>query len=268
MAKTTKTPAPAPKQQPKSVFATATKIAAKNNSKPERELVPVPGLARFAAVVAVEKLVKAIKETYRDPIKAVANSRWVAEIIKKEVRPENFRAVDAVVDGGNLVTDEGKQASIEMRKRGTNSPLKDEERTALEADGVPYSWAPMKEGQSQFGLNPKYESDPRLEEWGVKMAELGIPEDFIVQMLKPVVDEETLRATFKRKDKESEQQFTDRLGRLIPIVTVLGVKPVTDQDPVDALTQLAHELSGDKEIMKEGAHRDLKEKLRASARGA
>lgn len=237
-----KTAPAAAKREPVSLFKTAAKATptVAKSATGAKPLVPVPGLMLDAVASEGEKICRTLKETlFRPTVKSVGTALWVDEAVKHHCRPENFRGVEAALAGdGSIVTNPDFQASVELRKRGTNSPLKDEEIEVLEADDVPFAHVPLREGTSSFQLNPAYETDPRLHEWGAKMAELGMPSDLFVQATKPVVTEDTLKSVFELRQGETEQQYRDRLNRLMPICTIVGVKPATKMDDADVLQHL------------------------------
>lgn len=251
-----------PKKQPASLFATAKRVTPTPGvaKADQTDLVPTPGIHLSASISVVEKVLEVLKKTARRPVEEAANARWIAEALKTQKRPDNFRAVDATFDasGKVLSTDLGKQASVELRKRGTNSPLKPEEMALLDNENISYEWVPMRKGECVWGINKKYENDPRLEQWGVKMAEIGMPEDFIQQVLKPAVSEETLNEAFrkhqvvdavtKKQRPETDEEFTARLMRVIDTIRVVGIKPVSDISPVDALKEVLDQVSGEKNV--------------------
>jgi len=235
-----------PKKAPVSVFGTAPVVVKQQATIAKKDqLVPVAGLRRYGAMAVLEKLIKSYKEVWRNPIRDVADARWMEEAMKHQTRPDNFRAVEATFDAAGVATcDNGTQASVEFRKRATNSPLKDEEVAILDADEIPYDRVPLVAGSSVFAINSRYEADAALmQRVGEAIASVeGLPADFIIQPVKRVVSEDTLKAVFKRREKETDSQYVDRLNRLIPVVRVMGIKPVSDIDPLEALAIVMDEL--------------------------
>lgn len=242
-----------PARKPVSVFATAKKVAPQQNgSTPAEELVPVEQIEYAVALKVVREQVEALEKTVRGEIyTGFAYPRWLKEVLTLHRRPDNFRGVDTA--------NKASQASVECRKRGTNSPLKPEEVELLESKGIPYEHAPMKKGTSSFALNPKYENDPRLQEWGEKMAEIGMPEDLFVVATKPVVTEDTLSSIWKLNDP-------DVISQLMMVATVPALKPVGGVTLERALEVVASEVKrGSKAVVKAEKEEELRGKLRASA---
>lgn len=238
---------PVPRQEPVSAFAVAAKIISTSAAAREAEpvLVPIPGLALYGAAVAVEKLLKSTKALLKVPVSAAAVDVWVSEANRERARPRNFRGVELCEDG---TIDMAKQASVELRKRATNEPLDDDEVALLHADGVEYAEVPLVKGSSTFAINPRYEHDAvLLERVGKAIASVpGVPDDFIVQPVKRVVDNETLTQVFVARVSETPQQYEDRVRRLISVVTRVGVKPTTNDDPIQQLELLLLALRDEK----------------------
>ena len=132
-------------------------------------------------------------------------------------KPESFTGKDGAAS-----------ASVELRKRGTNSPLKEEEHALLLANG----FAPTKQVVTQqlFAINPAYAGDAKLLEKvsGALGKIKDLPADFIVQqdeVSKMVVSEENVAEIFAARPKLNKDTFES----LVRIVTTQALKPKLEE---------------------------------------
>ena len=130
-------------------------------------------------------------------------------------RPESFRGIDGF-----------GSASVEMRKRGTNSALNEDECKLLREHGIePFSQEVTKQ---LFAINPKYAEDENMLTKVEKALAKIVPEDFIVQqegVSKFVVTDEMLDVAYKKRDRA-----------LLEVTTCMAIKPkLSDEYPMAAL---------------------------------
>lgn len=197
-------------------------VVAPKAGKKEKRQVQIEGLQSYAQIDAAIKALEALKGSFEPAVKGAAFAAMLAECGSRS--PESFTGVDGEAT-----------ASMEFRKRGTNSALKDEEVALLQAHGI----TPHEEElcPELFAINPAYAADSALLE-KVEAALTGIvPEDFIVQQAKKskmVVTEENMDAVFALRPKlTNDTEFTT----LVKTVITQAVKPKlakTDFDEIMA----------------------------------
>lgn len=199
------------------LFAKAKTLESKPTAKAKQEKLEVP-VANLQKMAEIKTLMQSLEGAYKSlegEVKAAGFDAFLA--LETTTRPESFRGTDGMAS-----------ASIEMRKRGTNSALNEDEVKVLEALGItPFKQVIMTE---MFGINPAYASDAKLmarvEAALTKIA--GLPEDFIVkqeEVAKLVVTEEMMNAAFAKRDRAA-----------IEIVTTMATKPkLNDGYPMEQL---------------------------------
>ena len=195
-----------------SIFAkakavTTTKPAAGKKTKQEIAIAGVQNLAEIKAMMAS---LEAMAATLEGEIKEAGFSEFLD--METKIRPESFKGIDGQAS-----------ASVEMRKRGTNSALNADEVATLEAFGL----TPFKQviTTEMFGINPAYAGDEKLMEKVSKAIEKIVPEDFIVlqeEKSKMVVNDELLDAAFKLAG--------DKRETALRIVTTMALKPKLNAD--------------------------------------
>jgi hypothetical protein len=178
-----------------------------------RKEIPIDGLFAYANIDAAIKALEGLKASYEPKVKGLAFDSFMTLCTADNKKPESFTG-----------TDGDATASMELRKRGTNSPLKEEEQALLLSNG----FTPIKQlvTQQLFAINPKYAADAKL--LGSVEAALskvkGLPEDFIVQqdeVSKMVVSEANVDEVFAARPKLNKDTFE----QLVKIVTTQAVKP-------------------------------------------
>jgi hypothetical protein len=204
----------------------------------EKDLIEIKGLEEFAYADALEKNIKTWKKTLEGPVKSVALTSFLARA--NGSRPTNFRGVE-----GNA------EASIELRKRGSNSPLNENEVEILTDKEVPFG--------EVVDVTGTYVINPEALEWLGKNSEKvekalatikGLPKDFILKqeaVVRTVVTDDSIEAAFKSHDEDA-----------INIVTVLAIKPTIKSGSLKAAFELAAKLFGKQEgKVKEDLKRSL-----------
>ena len=189
-----------------SIFAKAkavptTKTAAAKKTKQE---IAINGIQNLAEIKAMMLSLEAVAATLEGQIKDAGFEEFLS--MDTKVRPESFKGVDGLAS-----------ASVEMRKRGTNSALNADEVEALEALGLkPFKQVVTTE---MYGINPDFAADAKLMEKVSKALEKIVPEGFIVlqeEKSKMVVNDELLDAAFKLEEGRAQA---------LAIVTTMALKP-------------------------------------------
>jgi hypothetical protein len=192
-----------------SLFANAKKVEAPKSKakKSDHEEIETSGLLQLAEVDALMKALATIKTTLEQDVKANAFEHFFEEAKKLQKQPPSYRGIDGIAS-----------ASIEMRKRGANSSLNDEEVALLTENKIPVE--KVVSTQRMFGINPAYEHDEKLLALVSKKLEKIVPDDFIVvqeESSRSVVGESTIDAAFKTTNRE-----------VIEMVTTLAIKSKLD----------------------------------------
>lgn len=191
-----------------SLFAKATVIATKPTGKAraDKKEIALAGIQTLAEIEAMLKSLEAAKATIAGEIKEAGFAEFLE--METSVRPESFKGIDGQAT-----------CSVEMRKRGTNSALNDDEVNVLEKLGL----MPFKQviTQQMFGINPVFAADEALMNKVSKALEKIVPVGFIVlqeEVSKKVVNDELLDDAFKMTDPEARKAA-------LQIVTTMALKP-------------------------------------------
>jgi hypothetical protein len=199
------------------LFSTAKTIAAPKTAKAKKEKLEIamPQLQQLAEIKALMASLEGVAKSLEGELKSSGFEKFLE--MAGSSRPESFRGVDGMAS-----------ASIEMRKRGTNSALNEDEIATLKQLGIePFEQTITTE---MFGINPEYAADAKL------MAKVetalskvtGLPSDFIVKQegrSKFVVSDEMLTAGFEKKHRAA-----------IEIMTTMAIKPKLEEGyPMEAL---------------------------------
>ena len=195
------------------LFAKATKIAPKatGKAKTDKKEIAIAGIQSLAEIKAMMTSLEAAAKTIETEIKTAGFAEFLA--METTVRPESFKGTDGLAT-----------ASVEMRKRGTNSALNGDECNVLEQLGL----KPFKQviTTEMFGINPVFAADKTLMGKVSKALEKIVPEGFIVlqeEASKMVVDDTLLDAAFKLVDE-------DKRKVALEIVTTMALKPKLDAE--------------------------------------
>lgn len=206
------------------MFGNATAITPAKTGKagkPEKKQIPLEGLRNLAMIDAAIKALEGIRSTYDSQVKASAFTSFVT--LTSGARPDSFTGVDG-----------DATCSAELRKRGTNSKLSDEEVALLQKHGI----TPLKEVTCRelFAINPKYAADSEL--LGQVEAALSavVPEDFIVkqdEISKMVVTDENMDAVFASKPRLARDEFE----ALVRVVSTQALKPKLNKTDLKAVME-------------------------------
>jgi hypothetical protein len=193
----------------KTVEAPATK-----SSKKTKPSVSLAGLEELAKLDAVIKALSTIKATVETEVKDLAFQMFFKEAQDKAARPDNFRAVDGAAE-----------ASIEMRKRSSASPVVDD-LPLFEMHNIPLEKKITT--QRLFSINPRYENNDELLEKVSAALEGIVPDDFIMiqeEQSKMIVSDETVDYAFTNKAPEE----------IIRAISVLAIKPKLSETDISKL---------------------------------
>jgi hypothetical protein len=193
-----------------SLFAKAAplqKPAVSGNDK-SKESLAVPGLEGYAKLDALEKAVKAVRETIGTDIK----DGTMIDLFYNKVM-DCGEVPESIVGTEGIAT-----ASLECRKRGTNQPLNDAEAELLTKNGIPVVEQVITE--ELFGINPKYTADQKLLEKINKLLNGKVPDDLFVKqerVVKKVVTDDMLKSACAKKAELPREVFST--------IITLAIKP-------------------------------------------
>jgi hypothetical protein len=168
-----------------------TKPAAKDKVK-KKEL-PIEGMMRLASLEAIQSMVKAAIEVTKNGFSETVMDKFVTLCGSSGEKPESFNAID----GAAVV-------NVQIRKRGSNSALNEEEIAILKDKGFEPKKAVVT--PELWGIDPKYASDNKLMEKVEKaLLKAGLPDDLFVhqpEVCKYVVSDELEMQAWKSPDSE------------------------------------------------------------------
>jgi hypothetical protein len=221
------------------LFSTAASIApAKTgkSAKPAKKEIPIEGLFAYANIDAAIKALEGLKASFEPQVKGNAFKAFMA--MEGGVKPESFTGVE-----------ESATASMELRKRGTNSALKADEVILLQQHKI----NPLKEitCRELFAINPKYAADAELLGKVEQALADVVPEDFIVkqdEISKMVVTDENVNEVFAAKTSLNKDVFES----LVKVVTTQAVKAKLTQINFDnVMAEIAKLLKKDESAVEE-----------------
>jgi hypothetical protein len=195
--------------------------ASKTTKGPKKDEIQIDGLKAYADVDAMIKMLTAVKETLGEEIKNTGFDLMFATAQDTGKRPESFRGVDGIAS-----------ASVEMRKRGTNSVLKDEEVTAFTEAG--FTVESQIVVPHLFAINPKYAGDTKMLDSVEKALKNKVPQDFIMvqeEVSKPVVTDNLSDAVFAAL-KSPKSKVT---SSLVKMTTTMALKPKLETTDVSEI---------------------------------
>jgi hypothetical protein len=209
------------------LFTSAKTLTAKapKAKKAEAPAIEIEGLENYAALDALEKAVKTLKETARVSVTDAAKDIFVNTGTKINAKPENFKAKE-----GNAT------ASIQLKQRSSASGLTDIEIALLDKADIPTQV--VEDRPETYIFNPAHL------EWLAKngaavskaLIKLGAPDD-VIQLQestkKTVTTAESLDVLFAKPAKT--------INELIAIVGSIAIRPsFEDQDKAfDLVKKLA-----------------------------
>lgn len=183
-------------------ISNAVSVATKKDKK---DKVAVGGLELLAELDAAIKALSTLKAAVDADVKEFGFQHLVSKAKADGKRPESFRGVEGIAS-----------ASIEMRKRGTNSALNAQECELIRNAGL----EPTEEVMipEMFGINPVHAANTEMLA-RVEAALVDIvPADFIVKQDK--------KSKFVVSDEVIEKAFANRCDpEVLRAVTCMAVKP-------------------------------------------
>jgi O-acetyl-ADP-ribose deacetylase (regulator of RNase III) len=199
------------------MFKNATVISPKApaaSKKSTKQEIALTGLLQLAELDAAIKALGGMKEALEQSVKAQAFDEFM-DMAADGTRPESFRGVEGIAS-----------ASVEMRKRSTNSALTESEVALLEAHGLKAE--KVIATPKLFGINPKHaENTELLAAVEAALADI-VPEDFIViqeERSKMVVGDAVIEQAFKSKSPRE----------VIQAVTTMALKPKLETTNIEAI---------------------------------
>jgi len=190
----------------------AAKTEAPAKGKGKGRSVIVRGLKKLAVLKTVVKTLQALCDTTQPEVYSAVNEEFIKEGQAAGKQPENFTA-----------TEDSAEASAQLRKRSTRSPLTEEAQATLTDHGI--TLGKIIDRKALYAVNEKYERDQKVLAEVSKFLEKRWP-DFIVkqtEISRAVTTEDTIDEVFaKIKD-------TERLHQVLPLVSDLALK-ITDED--------------------------------------
>lgn len=208
------------------LFATAKAIAPKvTKTKATKAEVTMVGLQQYAELKALQTAIEAVIGTMESEIKGQAFDMFIETAEETHKAPESFNGVEGIAS-----------VNVQMRKRGTNSPLKIEELEILEKAGL--KAFEETSVQELFAINPTYAADSKLLGRVSKALEKIVPEDFIMKQekkAKMVVSADTMESAFKMATIDPN---------VIRVVTTMALKPKLESVDIDAILADVKDLLG------------------------
>lgn len=194
---------------------TSAKSVAPSKKKAEKEVIEIQNLAHLAEIDAAIKALSALKESYEHGVKERALDHF-ASFAKK---PENCDGVDP--------DDSTATASVQLRKRASNSPLKDSEVEYLATLGITPDVNVVI--PKMFCINPAFAADMNLLEKVSAALDGIVPEGFIVvqeEVSKNISSDRVIDEAYAAKDKEA-----------IRIATTIAIKPKVSEISVSSVLE-------------------------------
>ena len=195
-----------------SLFKKAAEVTAKPAAvKKTKQEIAMAGIQQLAEFKAMMVSLEAASKTIEADIKEAGFAEFLQ--MSGKVRPESFKGIDGQAT-----------CSVEMRKRGTNSALNEDEVETLKSFGL--NAFQQVTTTEMFGINPTYASDEKLMDKVSAALEKIVPEDFFViqkGVTRNVVDDALCDAAFQMPAGE------DR-ATAVRMVTTMALKPKLNAD--------------------------------------
>ena len=208
------------------LFAKAKTIAAPAKAaKAAKSEVSMPGLQQYAELKALQGAIAAVIGTLEAELKGTAFDMFIETAQETNSAPASFNGVEGIAS-----------VNMQMRKRGTNSPLNESELAILTAAGIEAHEETTV--QELFAINPAYAEDDKLLAKVSKALEKIVPEDFITRQekkAKMVVSADTMNAAFKMATIDPD---------VIKVVTTMAMKPKLQAVDIDVILADVRDLLG------------------------
>ena len=209
----------------------AAKVAPAKPAKKDTKLtLAVAGLQEYAMIDALKKALEGVAGSFRTEVLSVAKKHFLSTICATGSKPVSVRGTDGIAS-----------ASLEFRKRGSNSPLAPSEVELLRAHGFePHEEVAVPE---LFAINPAYSADKALldrVEAALKAA--GVPSDFIVLQEKKfkhtVTDEMVTKVCALAKEGKAPEE-------VINVMSTLAIKAKLDSVEMPVIVKFVEKLLTD-----------------------
>lgn len=209
-----------------SLFTTAKSIAPVTKAaKATKADITMAGVQQYAELKALQTAIAAVIGTMEAEIKGQAFDMFIETAEDTHKAPDSFNGTEGIAS-----------VNVQMRKRGTNSPLNAAELEILTNAGL----KAFEETSIQelFAINPSYAADSKLLTKVSKALEKIVPEDFIMKQekkAKMVVSTETMEAAFKMATIDPN---------VIRVVTTMALKPKLESIDIDLILADVKDLLG------------------------
>ena len=210
------------KMAKKNAFANAKIVSSVKASKAAVPVTEILGLGKYAAACALEKAIKAVKARYESAVKDISLDIFASAGAASGTVPENFKAAEGL-----------SEASVQLKRRASNSTLTPEEIAMCEMHKIP-----VKVIEGAFYINPAYSGMTDLmKKVGEAIAKVpGLPDDFILKQEDvTVASEEGIQTIFASKDKKL-------IDMLLPIQTTVALRTSTAMKTDEILKLLGDDL--------------------------
>jgi len=211
------------------MFSNAKVIEAKPTAKKkaEKREVVIDGMEQLASLDALIKTLQGMKAIAEEDVKSQMSDEFRRLGAATKTRPDSFRGIEG-----------DASASCELRIRSSASKLSDEEIELLSTHNIPVE--EVVDTIETYVINPEYLADAALMgkvEVALKKVK-DIPEDFIMLQKgkkKTVVASTALDVLFSTKKG-------DDLAALMPMLSVLAVKPTLKNDDIKTVLAVVQKM--------------------------
>lgn len=219
-----------------SIFANAKTVEApkKPRKKGEKEIVTISGLDKYTALDTLMKVIEPLKESEERGIKDTMIDHFIKDAMETGQRPENFKGVD-----------HHSEASCELRKRSSRSPLSPAELQVLKQSGISTEISIISPAQEeQFIINPEVvamvEKDSRLAK-EFSQALLGIKKLQGMDILLKVeaVAEESVQVVSDKSFADAAKiQSKDEMKQIMNIIGTPAIKAKLTTDKLEDVLEI------------------------------
>lgn len=221
-----------PKEKQLNVFdkAPISELPTEDKVVSKRKEIWVDGLDEYAAISVLIDSLNSISTMYGNQIKTQALEEFSKEMMEIKKRPDNFKGVGQV-----------SEASIEMRRRSSNSYLKHDEIDLFTKYGIPMEEEIIKEDlEERYFFNPDILSSQEIAQ---KISDklLEIPE---LKDKKVIMRQVKREGSVKKKvcdksfDAIAQIENIDLVRRLLQLVSTLSIKPKLEIKDLEQILDL------------------------------
>ncbi len=221
------------REMAKNLFESASPAAKAGLKKSSRDYETVDGVEMCASINVVEDTLAALRELHEGDVKVAMQNRTVALGAQHHKHPGNYFGEEG--DG---------EASLQIKKRASNSKLDENQVAMLTQYGIPFETVP-----NSYKLNPKYvENETLMKKVNAALNKIpDMPDDIWVEVPgKAIVNDESIAAVFRLNDK-------DTINNLLPLVTTLAVAATLKETSAASLkrafARVSAALNGDLDVV-------------------